>query len=184
MYIQWKKIVKNITSWHKTLLASTISKHVSRCCIHFLHELTSQILTNQSIKIGRRAWPKVTVLSAYNSWLNFRVRGQFAIKIIMMRHIMKQNLFHIVSYEFFKKNWITSKNDTRSLWTRDTVRWYCPLDTPVLTAVNWSQHWCAIWVHIEFAGLPNYILIARKCEIKHWYACGADGRAGGVRSRD
>ena len=126
--------VKNITSWHKTLLASTISKQVSRCCIHFLLELTSQILTNQSIKIGRRAWPwweksKATVFSACNSWLNFRVRGQFEIKIIMMRHITKHNLFHIVSYEFFKKNWITSKNNTRSLWTRDTVRWYWSLDT-------------------------------------------------------
>ena len=42
---------------------------------------------------------------------------------------MKHNVFHIVSYEFFKKNWITSKNNTRSLWTRDTVRWYCSLDT-------------------------------------------------------
>ena len=30
---------------------------VSRCCINFPHELTCQILTNQSIKIGRRAWP-------------------------------------------------------------------------------------------------------------------------------
>ena len=27
--------------------------------------------------------------------------------------------------------------------------------------------------------------VARKCESKHWYACGADVRAaGGVRSRD
>ena len=31
------------------------SKQVSRCCINIPHELTSQILTNQSIKIGRRA---------------------------------------------------------------------------------------------------------------------------------
>ena len=33
------------------------SKQVSRCCINFLHELTCQISTNHSIKIGRRAWP-------------------------------------------------------------------------------------------------------------------------------
>ena len=52
-----EKTVKNITSWHKTLSASAISKQVSRCCINFPHELTCQILTNQSIKIGRRAWP-------------------------------------------------------------------------------------------------------------------------------
>ena len=33
------------------------SKQVSRCSINLLHELTCQILTNHSIKIGRRAWP-------------------------------------------------------------------------------------------------------------------------------
>ena len=26
--------------------------------------------------------------------------------------------------------------------------------------------------------------LARKCEIEHWLPCGADGREGGVRSRD
>ena len=32
------------------------SKQLSRCCINFMHELTCQILTNQSIKVGRGAW--------------------------------------------------------------------------------------------------------------------------------
>ena len=50
-----KKVVKNITRWHKTLSASAISKQVSRCCINLPHELTRQMLTNQSIKVGRRA---------------------------------------------------------------------------------------------------------------------------------
>ena len=40
----------------KTLSAPAISKQVSRHCINFPHELTCQILTNQNIKIGRRAW--------------------------------------------------------------------------------------------------------------------------------
>ena len=40
----------------KTLSAPAISKQVSRRCINFPHELTCQILTNQNIKIGRRAW--------------------------------------------------------------------------------------------------------------------------------
>ena len=31
------------------------SKQDSRCCINIPHELTCQILTNQSIEIGRRA---------------------------------------------------------------------------------------------------------------------------------
>ena len=34
---------------------SSQRKQDSRCCINFPHDLTSQILTNQSIKIGRRA---------------------------------------------------------------------------------------------------------------------------------
>ena len=33
------------------------SKQVSRWCINFPHEVTYQILTNQSIKIGHREWP-------------------------------------------------------------------------------------------------------------------------------
>ena len=37
-------------------------------------------------------------------------------------------------------------------------------------------------VQSAFSWAPK---VARKCESKHWYACGADGRAaGGVRSRD
>ena len=60
-YLQWKKTVKNITWLHKTMSVSAISKQGSRCCnmlYKFLtHELTCQILTNQSVKTGRRAWP-------------------------------------------------------------------------------------------------------------------------------
>ena len=47
---------------------------------------------------------------------------------------------------------------------------------PVLTAVNWSQHWCAICVQYQSSCAPR---LARKCEIEHWFSCGADGRAGG-----
>ena len=47
----------------------------------------------------------------------------------------------------------------------------------VLTAVNWSQHWCAIYVcNISLPVLPNWLESVR---IKHWFPCGADGRAGG-----
>ena len=46
----------------------------------------------------------------------------------------------------------------------------------VMTAVNWSQHWCAICLQYQSFCAPK---LARKCEIKHWLACGADGRAGG-----
>ena len=52
-------------------------------CINFPHEFTGQILTNHSIKIRRRTWP--TVCPTCNNWLNFRVRGQFEIKILTVR---------------------------------------------------------------------------------------------------
>ena len=47
---------------------------------------------------------------------------------------------------------------------------------PVLTAVNWSQHWCAICVQYQSSCAPK---LATKCEIEHWLPCGADGRTGG-----
>ena len=45
---------------------------------------------------------------------------------------------------------------------------------PVLTAVNWSQHWCTICVQYQSSCSPK---LARKCKIEHWLPCGADGRA-------
>ena len=47
---------------------------------------------------------------------------------------------------------------------------------PVLTAVNWSQHWCTLCVQYQSSCAPK---LARKWEIKHWFPCCADGRAGG-----
>ena len=41
---------------------------------------------------------------------------------------------------------------------------------PVLIAVNWLQQWCAV----SFLWAPK---LARKCESKHWFPCGADGRS-------
>ena len=50
---------------------------------------------------------------------------------------------------------------------------------PVLTAVNWSQDWCAICLQYQSSCAPK---LTRKCEIEHWLPCGADGRAGGLRA--
>ena len=36
---------------------------------------------------------------------------------------------------------------------------------PVLTAFNWSQHRCPIWVHYQFSCV---LKLARKYEIEHW----------------
>ena len=36
--------------------------------------------------------------------------------------------------------------------------------TLVLTAINWSQHWCPIWMYHQFSCSPK---LARKYEIEH-----------------
>ena len=85
------------------------SKQLSRCCINFPLELTCQIVTNQSIKIGRRAWPTCghdTKRSSppvfLKNWLNFRVRGQFEIKILIVRGHNDINTTYFI--------WIIGKN--------------------------------------------------------------------------
>ena len=55
-------VQKTVSQKHHKFTQNSVSfsrqsKQVSRCCINFLHELTCQILTNRSIKIGCRAWP-------------------------------------------------------------------------------------------------------------------------------
>ena len=143
------------------------------------------------------AWPwwaksKATVFPACNSWLNFRVRGQFEIKILIVRHInttyfiwiKKIKLEPAIIWKLVTCQRITSKNTrTRRVdtWACDTVGWYWSADTRF-----WQlsiDH--NIDVQSVFSWAPK---LARKCESKHWYACGADGRSFvrsfGVRSRD
>jgi len=76
-----------------------------------------------------------------------------------------------LSADNFKKNTRPSWVDT---WARDTVRWYCSVDIlfwqlPIDDNID---------VQSAFSWAPK---VARKCESKHWYACGADGRAAGGR---
>ena len=90
-------VEKYIKKHHKlkqnSVSFSCQSKQVSRCCIKFPHELTRQILTNQSIKIGERDQRVAMVTKIFpawflNNWLNFRVRGivrgKFQIKILIV----------------------------------------------------------------------------------------------------
>ena len=67
-------------------------KESMRCCMNFPQKLTCQILTNQNMKIGRRVWPTLdhgkkrsSPPVFLNNWLNFCVRGQFEIKILIVR---------------------------------------------------------------------------------------------------
>ena len=69
-------------------------------------------------------------------------------------------------------------------WARETIRLYLSSDTlfwqmPTDHNIDGTlmRNMCAISV---CSWAPK---LARKCEIKHWFPCGADGQALGVRSR-
>ena len=64
----------------------------------FPHELTCQILTDQSITLVRKVKSNWHVFPACKNWLNLNFRGQFEIKILIVRHIKTQH----ISYELKK----------------------------------------------------------------------------------
>ena len=117
------------------------SKQVSRCCLNFPHEDTCEILTNQSTKIGRRAWPwwensKATVFPARNSWLNFRVRGPFKIKIWIVWHIKTTYVTWI------KKN----KLEPAIIWKLVTCQ--------RITSKNTQPRWVGTWAGVRSRDYP------------------------------
>ena len=108
-------------------------KQISRCCINVPHE--------HSIKIGRRAWPtrdhghygEQSQKQLSTCWLNFRVRGQFEIKILIVRHINRYELTWACDH---LKTSNLSADDFKNTWprwvdtsARDTVKWYWSADT-------------------------------------------------------
>ena len=128
------------------------------------------------------AWPwwaksKATVFPSCNSWLNFRVRGQFEIKILIVRHInttyfiwilKKIKLEPAIIWKPVPCQRITSKKYLTSMGRHLSPRYGQVIlvsGYPVLTAVNWSKHWCPICVHYQFSCAPK---LARKYEIEHW----------------
>ena len=136
--------------------------------------LTWQFLTNQRIKIERKTWstrdlgkkrssPPVFL----NNWLNFCVRGQFEIKILIVRGhsdinttyiIYKHNIYQLAPAIIWKL--VTCQQTTSTKYSTSIGRHLSPRYGQVrlfrgylvLTAVNWSidvihdwsQHWCAI----------------------------------------
>ena len=134
LYTQWKKIDKNMTRWrHKTLAAWAIRKQVSRCCINFPHELTRQILSNQSIKLGRRARP--TRDHSENSQKRLPKPAGFSpprsveikILIVPLMNTTKNEFEPAIIWKVVTCQRIVSKN-TRTqwvdAWARDMVRRY------------------------------------------------------------
>ena len=119
-------------------------------------------------------------------WLNFRVRGQFEIKILTVRGhsdinttyfiwiLKKIKLEPTITWKLLTCQRITSKNtwlrwvDT---WARNTVRWYWSADT-LFWQLSIDHN---IDVQSVFSWAPK---LARKCESsKHWFPCGEGGRS-------
>ena len=126
------------------------------------------------------AWPwweksKATVFPAGNSWLNFRVQGQFEIEILIMRHmntiyftwiLKKIKLEPAITWKLVTCRPITSKKYLTLMGRHVSPRYGQVIVVsgyPVLTAVNWSKHWCPTCVHYQFSCAPK---LARKDEIE------------------
>ena len=112
---------------------------------------------------NKRSTPPVFL----KSWLSFRVWGEFEIKILTVRGQSDKNTTHFVWIMGKKRTWtcdhlkllicqrITSKKYSTSMGRHLSPRFGQVIlvsGDPVLTAVNWSQHWCAISLSLE---LPN-----------------------------
>ena len=122
------------------------SQQDSRCCINFPHELSCQILTNQS---------------------NFsRLRSVLNQNFNCAAH--KHNIFHInlkkiklepaIIWKLLTCQRITSKKYLTSMGLHLRPRYSQVIlvsGYSVSTAVNWSQHWCPICVHRS----PGYGLL-------------------------
>ena len=69
-------------------------------------------------------------------------------------------------------NFKNTRHQWVDTWSRGTVRWYWSADT-LFWQLSIDHN---IDVQLVFSWAPK---LARKCESKHWFPCGA-----GVRSRD
>ena len=103
---------------------------------------------------------KASVSPACIFWLNFRVRGQFEIKmLIVLGHSDINTTFHInfknepaIIWKLVTRQRITTKKYSTWMGRHLSPRYGQVILVSgylVLTAVNWSQHWCAI------SGLPK-----------------------------
>ena len=122
---------------------------------------------------------KGTVFPVCNSWLNFGVRGQFEIKILILRQtytayfiwiFLKIKLEPAIIWKLVTCQRITLKKYLTSMGWHLSPRYSQVIlvgGYPVLTAVNWSQHWCPICVHYEFSCAPK---LGRKYETEHYRA--------------
>ena len=123
---------------------------------------------------------KAIAFPACKTRLNFRVRGQFESKILKCGSWTR-----LISYAFLK-NWTWACDHLKSSnLSADTFKILLELrgsiPEPAIRSGDTGQqkHYfdsCQLiktWMYNIRLQAPK---LARKCEIKHWYACGADGR--------
>ena len=92
--------------------------------------------------------------------------------VLWRRCVILKSVWYTRHFEYSCKR--CSRTYTRpgwvDTWARDTARWYWSADT-FFWQLSIDQN---IDVQSVFPWAPK---VARKCESKHWYACGADGRS-------
>ena len=131
---------------------------VSRCCINFPHQLTCQILTNQTMKIVGRSWPtsdhgerSQNLFPTCNSSLN-RVQGQFEIKILIVRHINTTYFIWACDHLKTRKKILNLDGSTPepAIRSGDTGQWISCFDScQLITTLMCNMQY-------QFApGLPN-----------------------------
>ena len=98
-----------------------------------------------------------------SSRLNFRVWGQFEINILKVP-LMNTTYFICILKELnlslrsFEKYQLGSGYLQKNTWTQ------------------WVDNWAHDTVRRYWSAEKLYQVAGSQCEIKHWYACGADGR--------
>ena len=106
-------------------------------------------------------------------YLIFPYQKRYLVSGLKGVHQSKHNLDIIIPKKGY---WHTQlKIDNLSPWYGQMI---LVSGYPVLTAVNWSQHRCAICVQYQSSCAPK---LAKKCGIEHWLPCGTDWRAAGGR---
>ena len=122
---------------------------------------------------------KATAFPACNSWLNFRVRVQFEIKILIVR-LTNTTYFQCI---FKKSTWACDylkTNLSADNFKQLTLDLDGSIPEPATRSgdTGWRipclDSWQLIKTWVCRLQAPR---LARKCEIKHWFPCGEDGRS-------
>ena len=123
---------------------------------------------DQRVTLVRKVKSNWHVFPACKNWLNFSFRGQFKIKILIVRHINTTYFTRILkkwtwACDHLKTSNLSADNFKKYLTSmgRHLSRRYSQVilvsGYPVLTAVNWSKHWCPICVHYQFSCAPKLV---------------------------